>query len=174
MVNFHLYKKGCLKSFESELIEKASDVVLKVDLPHSQLLCYLYQLHWIRALRWEWSYSEKLNRIIFFSHISFIDKSTTCILRYSSTPIPDLNIRFWRQENFSHGYSLPDLITIKSGETWCTMDLARSCGNYRGLPLCAHIEPCSSQPWADEITGCSIDSQFRGWYDLDGGRPVDV
>ena len=61
MVNFHLYKKGCLKSFESELIEKASDVVLKVDLPHSQLLCYLYQLHWIRALRWEWSFSDKLS-----------------------------------------------------------------------------------------------------------------
>ena len=133
MVNFHLYKKGCLKSFESELIEKASDVVLKVDLPHSQLLCYLYQLHWIRALRWEWSYSEKLNRISFFSHISFIDKSTTCILRYSSTPIPDLNIRFWRQENFSHGYSLPDLITIKSGERNKVIDLISPLGN---LTLC--------------------------------------
>ena len=74
MVNFHLYKKGCLKSFESELIEKASDVVLKVDLPHSQLLCYFYQLHWIRALRWEWSYFEKLGHKA-FSHILFIDKA---------------------------------------------------------------------------------------------------
>ena len=51
VVDFQLYKKGCLKSFESELIEKASNVVLKVDLTHSQLLCYLDQLHWIRALR---------------------------------------------------------------------------------------------------------------------------
>ena len=67
------------------------------------------------------------------NYISFIDKSTTCILRYSSTPIPDLNIRFWRQENFSHGYSLPDLITIKSGERNKVIDLISPLGN---LTLC--------------------------------------